>query len=343
MRNPKVTVLMSVYNAELFLSQAIDSVLNQTLTDFEFLIFEDKSTDSSLDILRSYSDTRIRLITNAENIGLTKNLAAGMTMARSEYIARMDADDICMPNRLEQQLAYLNEHPDVSILGSAVIFFDESGMEFVAHQPLENEEIKCTLFYGFTMLHPSVMMRKSDFEKHGLNYDVTFRVSQDHDLWTRAIRFLRFSNLHEPLLKMREHAGKIGKTRKPLQQEFSDLIRQRQLLELGITPTANQLKLLAEHEINSTQWTIQDCKDFERILLQVFAFNSKRTVFQQDTLCRIGISRFRGTCRQLLLAGNPAGQYYWRSKIRRKDRMTIKEFFGLAIRSLEQFWRHARR
>lgn len=343
MRNPRVTVLMSVYNAERFVVQAVESVLNQTYTDFEFLIFEDKSTDSSRDILRSYGDPRIRLVENEENLGLTKNLAAGMTMARGEFVARMDADDVCMPNRLEQQLAYLDAHPDVSVLGSAVTFFDESGKEFVAHQPLEHEEIKCTLFYGFTMLHPSVMMRKGDFEKHGLNYDSAFRVSQDHDLWTRAIRALRFSNLHEPLLRMREHAGKIGRTRKPLQQEFSDLIRRRQLLELGIMPTADQLRLLAEHETNPSQWTVQDCKKFEQTLLQVFAANLESPIFQQGALCRIGVSRFRGTCRQLLLSGNPAGRYYWGSKLRRKDSLTINEFAGLVVRSLEQFWRLGRR
>jgi hypothetical protein len=343
MSTPKVTVLMSVYNAERFVAQAVDSVLSQTFTNFEFLIFEDRSTDSSRDILRSYDDPRIRLVENTENLGLTRNLAAGMTMARGEFIARMDADDVCVPTRLEQQLAYLDAHPDVSVLGSAVTFFDESGKEFVAHQPLEHEEIKCTLFYGFTMLHPSVMMRKDDFEKHGLNYDPAFRVSQDHDLWTRAIRVLRFSNLYEPLLQMREHPGKIGRTRKPLQQEFSDLIRRRQLLELGIMPTPHQLTLLAEHETNPTQWTVEDCREFERMLLQIFAANLSNSVFHQDALSRIGISRFRGTCRQLLLLGNPAGRYYWASEIRREDSPTIKEIAGLAARSLKTFCQPAQR
>jgi glycosyltransferase involved in cell wall biosynthesis len=118
--SPRITVLMSVYNAQLFIAEAVESVLNQIFKDFEFLIFEDKSTDSSLEILRSYSDPRIRLIANEHNQGLTKNLASGMRIARGEFVARMDADDVCVPNRLETQLAYLEEHPEISVLGSAV-------------------------------------------------------------------------------------------------------------------------------------------------------------------------------------------------------------------------------
>lgn len=334
MNKPAVTVLMSVYNAERFVAQAVDSVLNQTFTDFEFLIFEDKSTDSSREILRSCSDPRIRLVENTENLGLTKNLAAGMTMARGESIARMDADDICMPDRLERQLEFLHAHPDVSVLGSAVTFFDESGREFVAHQPLEHEEIKCTLFYGFTMLHPSVMMRKGDFEKHGLNYDPAFRVSQDHDLWTRAIRRLRFANLHSPLLRMREHENKLGRTRKPMQQELSDLVRTRQLNELGLAVTSRQLQLLSEHQSEAAHWSVRDCQEFESLLLDIFRANERALIFDRQTLISLGAAHFRATCRQLLIAGNPAGRYYWRSRIKLNDNPTLRQYAGLFLRSM---------
>ncbi len=325
---------MSVYNAESFVAQAIQSVLNQTFSDFEFLIFEDKSTDSSREIVRSYADPRIRLVENTVNLGLTNNLAAGMTMACGEFIARMDADDICIPNRLECQLAYLDAHPDVSVLGSAVTYFDESGKEFVAHQPLEHEEIKCTLFYGFTMLHPSVMMRKGDFEKHGLNYDPAFPVAQDHDLWTRAIRRLRFANLHSPHLKMREHENKLGRTRRSMQQELSDLVRVRQLNELGLAVTSRQLQLFSEFLTEAAQWSVRDCQDFEAFLLDIFRANERASIFDQRTLVSIGAANFRATCRRLLIAGNPAGQYYWRSQIKLKDKPTLRQYVGLSLRSM---------
>ena len=258
MKNPIVTVLMSAYNTEEFVAEAVESVLQQSFREFELLIFDDKSTDSSLNILQSFKDPRIRLVKNDENLGLTRNLIQGMHMARGEFVARMDADDICLPHRLAVQVSYMKKHSDISVLGSAVTFFDESGWEFIAHQPTEHDDIKCTLFFGFTMLHPSVMIRKSDFEKHGLNYDPAFRFSQDHDLWTRAIHKLRFANIYEPLLRMREHGGKIGKTQKPQQQVLSDSIRGRQLEELQLKCTPKELEVFSADESSTMKWCIAD-------------------------------------------------------------------------------------
>ena len=274
MHTPKVTVLMSAYNAESFINEAVDSVLKQTFSDFEFLIFEDKSTDTTLELLQSFKDSRIRLIVNEENQGLTKNLAQGVLMAQGEYIARMDADDVCLPERLQTQFSYLEQNPDISVLGTAVTFFDGTGWEFVAHQPLGHEEIKCTLLYGFTMLHPSVTFRKADFQAHDLNYDPHFRVSQDHDLWTRAIRKLRFANLYQPLLKMREHSGKIGNTRKSLQQDLSNEIRKRQLDELGVSFT--------EKEFEAFDFSMASIQDITNSAAEIQSLKASLTNIQQE-------------------------------------------------------------
>lgn len=115
-----------------------------------------------------------------------------------------------------------------------MIFFDGTGYEFAAHQPAEHNEINCELLYGFTMLHPPVMLRKADFNKYRFNYNPHFVHSQDHDLWTRAIQCLRFANICEPLLKMREHPMKLGRTKHLMQQRLSNEIRKRQLDELGV-------------------------------------------------------------------------------------------------------------
>ncbi len=115
---PRVTVLMSVYNGEKYLREAIDSILNQTFKDFEFLIIDDGSTDSSADIIRSYTDFRIRLIQNEKNIGLTRSLNKGLKLAKGEYIARMDVDDISLPIRFEKQVSFLDKYEDVKLVGS---------------------------------------------------------------------------------------------------------------------------------------------------------------------------------------------------------------------------------
>lgn len=325
---------MSAYNAERFVGEAVQSVLRQTFDDFEFLIFDDKSTDATLRALRSYRDRRIHLVENRENRGLTKNLISGMEMARGEFVARMDADDICMPARLATQVSYMDQHPEISVLGSAVVFFTEEGKEFVAHQPLEHEEIKCALLYGFTMLHPSVMFRRAALERHGLNYDPVFPVSQDHDLWTRAIRKVRFANLHEPLLRMREHDQKIGRNAKRRQQDLSNMVRQRQLEELGIAVAADELTVFGDHETPPRHWTSKEVGTFETLLRRVFAANLTARLFDQEILVRMGSERFRETCRQLLIVGNSAGRFYWHSTLRQFDKPSPRQLGGLALRSL---------
>ena len=118
MKNPKVTVLMSVYNGEKYLQEAIDSILEQTFKDFEFLIINDGSTDKTGEILESYHDLRIKIINNEKNIGLTKSLNKGLKLARGEYIARQDADDISMPERLEKEVEFLETHQDYAVVGA---------------------------------------------------------------------------------------------------------------------------------------------------------------------------------------------------------------------------------
>jgi glycosyltransferase involved in cell wall biosynthesis len=127
--SPKVTVLMSVYNGEEHLREAIDSILNQTYKNFEFLIIDDGSTDGSVNIIRSYLDPRIRLIKNKKNIGITRSLNKGLKLARGEYIARMDDDDIAFPERLEKQVRFLNEHVNVGLVGGSDITINGVGDE----------------------------------------------------------------------------------------------------------------------------------------------------------------------------------------------------------------------
>lgn len=334
MSTTKVSVLLSVYNAEDFLKQAIDSVLSQSLTDFELLIFEDKSTDSSAEILKGYADPRIKLFLNAQNRGQTPCLVDGMNLAKGEYVARMDADDICLPNRLQTQVDFLERHPDISLLGSAVAFFDGTGWEAVGYQPVDHDAIKCTLLYGFTMLHPSVMMRKAGFVRHGLNYDPQFQCSQDHDLWTRAIRELRFANIHEPLVRMRKHENQMSQTRLTKMQDESNEVRRRQLSELGVSYNDLELRAFNQAAGGVLAEGETDLRHYEAILLKIFEANLNRAIFNQPILQTLGVRRFRGWCREALVRKQGWGKYYWKSKIRNYDDCSYREKLGLALRSI---------
>lgn len=330
----RISVLMSAYNSEGFIREAVDSVLNQTYGDFEFLIFEDCSMDRTLGILESYKDARIKLIANETNQGLTKNLIRGMDMARGEYLARMDADDVCHPERFAKQVSFLDSHPDIGLLGTAVDFFDENGPKGIAYQPAIHEEIKCALFLGYTLFHPSVMMRLEAFRLNGLNYDPQFKVSQDHDLWERAARCFCCANLNEPLLRMREHSMKIGNTRKGNQEEFSNVVRKRQLDELGV--------LYNEEELAAFNWGASPDGHFLEGMLEAYdslgtkilAANMKRPIFNIDILPRLLASRFHRLCTIHLQNGFYSGRYYWRSTLRRHHKLSSRQWAGLLFRSI---------
>ena len=324
---------MAAYNAESFLRDAVDSVLNQTFSDFEFLIFEDCSIDRTLEILQSYNDPRIKLYANETNQGLTKNLVRGIELATGDYVARMDADDVCMPNRFEQQLEYFAHHPEVSVLGSAVTFFDDKDYEFVGYQPTAHEDIKVTLFLGFTMLHPTVMMRKADMNQHCLNYDPQFVVSQDHDLWTRAIRKLCFANHQLSLLKSRRHGEAIGKTRKSEQEALASMVRQRQLDEIDVSYTAAELNAFNIFAGMASRFKSEQLPDLESILLKIIEANRDVNIYDQTVLEQSVAARYRGVCRMLLLNGNRKGLCYWKSSLRKYDQVSFRQLLGMFVRS----------
>jgi glycosyltransferase involved in cell wall biosynthesis len=203
-----VTVLLSVFNDARFLPDAVRSVLRQTFDDFEFIAINDGSTDSSGAYLDGLADPRVRVIHNARNLGLTPSLNLGLGAARGRYIARMDADDICEPDRLTRQVAFLDTHPAVGVLGSSRRLIDEEGREVAIARAADGDTAirwKCLL--GNPFAHPTVMLRRSVLEEHGLRYDESFRTAQDYELWSRLLIHTRGENLPEPLLRYRLRAG----------------------------------------------------------------------------------------------------------------------------------------
>ncbi|HEC27098.1 MAG TPA: glycosyltransferase [Gammaproteobacteria bacterium] len=196
---PLVSIVMSVYNGESYLREAIESILNQTFTDFEFIIINDGSTDTSAEIVRSYNDERIRLI-QQENIGLAAALNRGIELSEGKYIARMDADDICYPNRLEVQFRYLERHQDIIALGSAADWIDESGQYLCTiKKPFLFDAIQKKL-PDSPFIHPSVMFRRKVFYAAG-RYPERFRISAaDAVLFNKMAMLGELRNLSEPLI-----------------------------------------------------------------------------------------------------------------------------------------------
>lgn len=211
----KLTVLMPVYNAEKYIRRSIDSILKQTYTNFDFIIINDGSDDKSCEIIKGFAklDNRIRLI-DRENRGLIHTLNEGIQLAHSEYIARMDADDVSLPNRLSTQLNFLDNHPDVGCVGSSAYIIYDDG-------PAQNLNIWCPPTkhndivsnhkkgYGASMIHPSVMLRLPILKEIG-GYTSWPIHAEDYELWCRLGKITQLANLNEPLLYYREHLDSVS-------------------------------------------------------------------------------------------------------------------------------------
>jgi glycosyltransferase involved in cell wall biosynthesis len=218
---------LAVHNGEKYLREAVESVLAQTLTDFKFLIIDDGSTDASPQILRQFAaaDSRIQLVTQP-NAGLTRTLNRGLKLAETEFVARMDSDDVCLPTRLKAQVAFLREHADVSLVGSSVELIDPEGCP-IWPKPgvlVEHEKIDADLLRkGWPIVHPAVMMRKNAVMAIG-GYDETYLTNQDHDLFLRLAEHGRVANLPQTLLKYRQHFDSISLTKFVLQWDTVETI-----------------------------------------------------------------------------------------------------------------------
>lgn len=249
MNEPLVSVLMSVYNGERYLREAIESILAQTFTDFEFLIINDGSTDGSLDIILSYTDTRIRLIDNAENIGLTKSLNKGISLARGKYIARMDADDISLVERLEKQVRFLEVEKEYVIIGTGAYLIDDSGDEIgKLDRPFTYDEILGHIFFFNPVIHPSVMFHREIIIKIGC-YDTSIPKAQDYELWFRIIgKNMKIRNLPSLLIKHREHKNSIESASFDEQERWARASLKQAIMNiLGLDVTEQQIIFIRKH------------------------------------------------------------------------------------------------
>lgn len=210
---------MAVYNGRGSVERAVDSVLDQTFSDFELILVDDGSTDGTRELLASYEtkDPRVRLFLNPANLGQTRSLNVGLAQARGRYLARMDADDACLPERFERQVEFLEAHPEVGILGTYCTPFDSAGnLGPVMDPPVTDLAIRYRSLIGNPFLHPTVMLRSDILGREPIRYDEGFRTAQDYELWTRLLDHTRGANLVEPLVLYSYEFG-VTQTHRPEQ------------------------------------------------------------------------------------------------------------------------------
>jgi glycosyltransferase involved in cell wall biosynthesis len=214
---PIVSIVVAFYNAERYLREAIESIVAQTFSDFEFVIVDDGSRDGSLAILRAYEarDQRFKIISRP-NKGLTVSLNEALGVCRGEFIARMDADDVAAPERFAKQIAFLRSHPDVVVVGGSVELIDPYGVHIgIVNYPPDHEEIDKRLLTGEggVLPHPATMLRTAAVRQVG-NYREQYNNSEDLDLWLRLAEIGRVANLPEVVLKYRRDLGSVSHTKR---------------------------------------------------------------------------------------------------------------------------------
>jgi len=217
MTAPAVSVVMPVYNGAEYLREAIGSIVEQSFSDLELVVIDDGSTDETPEILTDYAkhDDRLR-IDRHERAGLGAALNRGVGLARAPLVARLDADDVALPDRLELQRRFLDDHPSVVVVGGAVRFINERGHAFAdVTYPLSDDEIRMTMRKSTPFVHSAVMMRKEAFER-SRGYRPAFRDAADVDLWLRLAELGTLANLPELLVCYRMHAGQATVQRREL-------------------------------------------------------------------------------------------------------------------------------
>ncbi|MGR3292444.1 MAG: glycosyltransferase [Candidatus Scalindua sp.] len=242
---PKISVVMSVYNGEKYLREAVESILNQTFSDFEFLIMDDCSIDGTPKILNDYQqkDKRIKVIKNDRNMGLTRSLNMAIKQSSGNYIARMDADDIAIKERLEKQVDFMERNPDVVLLGTSFYEIDKHGKELSCKLfPTTDRDIRKMLIKFNPFCHASVVMRHSAFDKVGM-YDESILKTQDYDLWFRLASVGKVANLSDILMRRRYDDNNISIAQGNEQLKWAVRIR-KNAIKKGYYSTASYLYLI---------------------------------------------------------------------------------------------------
>lgn len=233
-----VSVLMPVYNAREYVAEAIRSILNQTFDAFELIVIDDASTDGSTQIILSFRDPRIRYFRNTENRHISRSLNRAIGEARGRYIARMDADDIALPHRLQTQFDFMQHHPQVDICGSWVEFFGDR--KYTWKPPVTHETIRAWALFANPMIHPTIFAKRTFFERN--TYDAAFDGAEDYALWVQAIDEAVFANVAEVLLRYRFHDRQISTAKREEQRRLRLRLLNMMLQRLGIQAGPEELK-----------------------------------------------------------------------------------------------------
>ncbi len=294
--HPKVSVIMPIYNAETYLSEAIETVLAQTFKDFEFIIVDDQSTDSSRNIVQSYDDKRILPMSTPRNLGRAGADNYAMRVAKGEYVAKMDSDDISLRTRFEKQVSFLDENPDINVLGTWSQNFGASN--HLNKYPVEPETAKCKLLCCLPVSNPSIMMRRELFNQ-GCRYDDRYRQSEDYDFFVRYINQLTISTIPETLIKYRIYPSDIKPSILKDRKASTESIQRALFKEWGLSFTDDEIDLHTHISYYDAVATEQLLDQIHSWLTKILEHNRRTPWFDQNHLERFIAEKWFDVCYNL--------------------------------------------
>ena len=326
--SPLVSVLMPVYNGEKYLNEAIESVLKQTYTNFEFIIINDGSTDTSEEIILSYDDSRIVYIKNPKNYKLIQTLNIGFSLANGRYIARMDADDISHPDRLYKQVQFLDVNEDYGLVGTGVNSLNGANKSQLLYHT-DHASLKFALAFYCPFIHPSIMLRKEVIKGMDAVFDSNYFHAEDYELWTRLSFITKMANLPEYLLDYRIHDAQISSLNSLTQIELANTIR------------ANYLKYYFHNKIDNYSFVFNLLSQKQTLenklleLLRLYQLDEVNNVFGGDNLNRYLIKRWKDLFLESEKLTLKTYFYFVSSSITYRSTWTLKQLISVFVKTFK--------
>ena len=300
-----ISIALPAYNAEPYIKECLDSMLAQTYTDFEIILIDDCSTDGTARVVAEYDDPRIRYFKNEKNLGIVHTLNRAYSLCRGEYIARMDADDICMPQRLQLQVELLESRPELGIVAA---WFRTCGeVNYAVHHGVEPDMIQCRLLFSLELMHSGWLFRRSVLEQ-GMAYREEYRYAEDWDFLVRASRFTKLGNVPEELIYYRINPGQSSKAFSGPQKAAADRVARDQLEYMGLELDEARFELYRRSfGRREALLTVEEMQTLLGILRELEAANDKKKFYDPRALRRVIQEEIYWLCKYNLVAGRRSG------------------------------------
>lgn len=331
---PIVSVILPVFNADRYLGEAIESILTQTLSNFELLIVDDCSTDNSLAVARTYeSDPRVRVLANVENKGRSFSDNYGAEHTNGQYIAKMDADDIALPHRLQSQVDFLEKNPTVGLTSAFMRCFGES--KILYNYPITADDVRSFLLFNMPVANPAVMFRRTLLDEYGLRYDDTIQdtFGEDYEFIARAAQVVSIANQPEVLLNYRTLSQSVKADVHARRNAKSHQIRERLLSWFGIPFTERELYV--HNTISYYPFTLEDISlvEVHAWLWKMQAYNQERRYAEPAAMLKCVAERWFLTCYLNPNKKINSFRHYYQFALANEYRMTSKVFVKFLLKS----------